>query len=153
MATKDFIKGEILSGLTRPADRHQLKKFVEEYEQVCLNRDHFYLELGNAIVTIQKLKHDNHFLNKEIKQLSQDRYDTQLKLDKAIRFLEEGKRRFAPDTTNSFVDDFIADNTNIHCDECSQDWPNRESYNIHNCPDSYSKIIAGAAKSLEGRKK
>lgn len=113
---KDFViswaNGKILSGVTSPADRAQLKKFVLEYEE----------------------------LEAKIHQLNKDRYKSDIKVDQlqnklyeAVKYLEEGKRRFAPHTTNSFVDEFITDSKKVYCKGCNQNWPDKQSYDNHNC--------------------
>jgi hypothetical protein len=45
-----------------------------------------------------------------IEDLLSERDALKAKLEKAVQYLKEGKARFAPGTTNSFVDDFIAEN-------------------------------------------
>ena len=52
------------------------------------------------------------FLRKEAEQslavVTAERDDLKNKLDIAINYLKQGKARFAPSTTNSLVDEFIA---------------------------------------------
>jgi len=49
-------------------------------------------------------------LSKHLDSMAAERDALRAKLAKAVQYLKEGKARFSPHTTNSFVDDFIAEN-------------------------------------------
>lgn len=56
---------------------------------------------------VRVLTIERRMLNKEYAALQEENKRLREALEKAVAYLEEGKRKFTPHTTNSFVDDFI----------------------------------------------
>ena len=63
---------------------------------------------AERVELIEKRKRD-HKVYKRLKELGDTRFDALCEeLGKAVSYLKEGKRKFAPNTTNSDVDCFLA---------------------------------------------
>jgi len=79
-----------------------------------LTSDHKYNVIQEDTGAISILRYEDKWLGPgfpgdgAVLTLAQDLHEARLELQKAVKYLKEGKAKFAPNTTNSFVDEFIA---------------------------------------------
>ncbi len=90
------------------AIEYELKEWKENHDiQLESNRD-AQIEIKKLRFELEDLREDLGFWKKESELHAEGREEFKSDLSEAIRLLESGKRQFAPNTTNSDVDMFLA---------------------------------------------